>query len=253
MKHSFAQQTCIKKAGLLLQRTAAIWPRCRVGVAISGGVDSLVLLETMLARQKILPFAMEIMALHVNPGFEPQSHAPLGRWLARRGVAAHLELADFGPLAHSDQNKKRSACFFCAMRRRQVLFELCRRYRLSHLALGHNADDLLATFLLNFCRTARVEGMSCKADFFGGKLMVIRPLLLVEKKYIRQAARQWQLPVQANPCPSAGGTARGEADALANVLAAHIPGARRSMLNALMRWQLDRDSRPQAGSPSPAS
>ena len=116
-------------------------PGCRIGVAVSGGVDSFVLLKTLHIRQGIVPFRFEIMAIHLNPGFDPQSHMPLAAWLSRHGIPSHLEVTDFGPHAHSAGNQRRSPCFRCAWLRRKRLFELCSQYKLTHLALGHNAED----------------------------------------------------------------------------------------------------------------
>lgn len=235
---SFAQQSCIKKAGLLLQRLGLLWPGCRIGVAVSGGADSLCLLKTLKFRQRITPFKFEIMALHINAGYNPTDHKDLAPWLQKEGISGHIESRNFGPEAHSDLNRTNSACFYCARQRRKRLFELCQKYNLSHLAFGHNADDLLSSFLLNFCRNGRVQGMSGGEAFFHGKLCVIRPLLLVEKKYILQAVRQWQLPVWPNSCPSSGKTGRDQAVELANLINKQVPGAHKSMLNALMRTEL---------------
>ena len=225
-----------------MQKTGMLWPGCRVGVAVSGGVDSFVLLKTLKIRQGIVPFRFELMALHLNPGFAPQSHAALLPWLAREGIAAHLEVTDHGPQAHSEQNLRRSACFRCAWLRRKRLFELCARYGLSHLALGHNAEDLVETFFLNLCRNGRVDGMSMSEPFFNGGLQLIRPLLLVEKKHIVKAARQWELPVWANACPSAGRTARSSMARNLEQLYSVGKDARRSILNGLTRWQLRKNS-----------
>lgn len=248
-RHTFAQQTCIKKAGLALQKAAPLKPGDRIGVAVSGGVDSLVLLRTLLIRQRIVPFKTEIMALHVNPGFQPRAHFQLREWLESLGIAAHFEAADFGPLAHSPANRKKSPCFLCAWRRRKLLFALCEKYRLSHLALGHNAEDLVATFFLNFFRNGSARTIPIREAFFSGKLYVIRPLLLVEKKYIRQAARQWRLPVQENPCPTSGHTARAEMETLLSRIDAALPGARKSALNALCRASVDKSADVCASAP----
>lgn len=235
-RYTYAQQVCIKKAGLALH--GALWPGCRIGVAISGGVDSFTLLQTLLIRKAILPFATDILAIHINPGFCGDDHGSLAPWLARAGAAAHIETADFGPRAHSPENRKNSPCFYCAWLRRKRFFELCRQYRLTHLALGHNAEDLEATFFMNLLRNARVMGMGLNESFFQGRLRLVRPLLLVEKKYIRQAARQWHLPVWQNACPSAGKTARGQMEEAIARLCDAVPGARRSLLAGLCRWQL---------------
>lgn len=241
-KLSFSQQVCVKSAGKAMQRTDMIGPGARIGIAVSGGVDSFVLLKTLHLRQRIVPFKFEIMALHVNPGFDAASHAALIPWLSEHGIAAHVEVTDHGPHAHSEENQRNSACFRCAWLRRKRLFELCGHYRLSHLAFGHNADDLVHTFFMNMCQNGRVEGMSMCEDFFHGDLRVIRPLLLVEKSHIIKAARNWKLPLWANPCPSAGKTKRSEMAQSLDQLYGIYKDARRCVFNALSRWQLEKNT-----------
>ena len=236
-KYSFAQQQCIRSAGKLSQTTGMLCPGARVGVAVSGGMDSFVLLETMRVRQGIVPFDFSLMALHINPGFDPDSHTPLARWLEKKGVAGHIETTDHGLRAHSPENRKNSPCFFCAMLRRKRLFELCREYQLTHLAFGHTADDLVSTFFMNLCQNSRVQGMSMREEFFNGSLLVIRPLMLTEKKTIAKAAKDWELPLWSNPCPSAGKTLRTSImDDVGRMTEGH-KGMHAKIRAALCRWQ----------------
>lgn len=239
-KRTFAQERCVKSAGKAMQRLRMVRPGSRIGIAVSGGVDSFVLLKCLHIRQGIVPFPFEIMAIHLNPGFDASSHAPLAAWLARHGIPAHLELTTYGPEAHSERNLRHSPCFRCAWLRRKRLFELCAQYRLTHLALGHNADDLAATFFMNLCRNGRVDGLSPNEAFFDGALHLIRPLLFVEKSVIIKAARQWELPIWANSCPSAGNTARSHMTATLEHLYAVAKDSRRCILNGLERWQTEK-------------
>lgn len=237
-KLSYAQKKCVTTMGLLMQRTRMVGPGARVGVAVSGGVDSLTLLKTLLIRQAIVPFPFELMVLHVNPGFVPDNHLPLLRHVKELGVAAHVEFSDFGPRAHSEENKKNSICFYCSLLRRKRLFELCRRYNLTHLALGHTADDLVTTFFMNMLQNGRVEALSPCQSFFEGRLFVIRPALFLEKSLIKTAARQWDLPVFEADCPSKGSTRR---DSVWAWLAQQWAGNRmikNNVFNALRRHQL---------------
>lgn len=238
-KLTYAQKQCLGATGKLMQQTGMIQPGSRIGVAVSGGVDSWVLMKILTMRQRIVPFPFELMALHVNPGFDATNHAPLVDWLRESGVSGHIEVTDHGPRAHSEENKKRSACFYCAMLRRKRLFELCRDYNLTHLAFGHTADDLAATFFMNIFKTGNVYGLSMAEDFFGGQLKVIRPLLYIEKKIIKKAARDFGLPVWQNPCPSAGSTERSRTQDWIEKTCGHDPKMKRNVLKALQRWQLD--------------
>ncbi len=241
----YSQRVCVAKAGKLMMETGQLSPGARVGLAVSGGADSLVMLAVMAVRRRIVPFPVELMLLHLNPGFDPRNHLPLAGVCADLGVAAHIEVTDYGPRAFSEENRKKSPCFYCAWLRRKRLFDLCARYGLTHLAFGHNADDLAATFFLNMFQNGRVDGLSCRESFFGGKLTVIRPLLLVDKSTITRAARAWGLPVFANPCPMAGKSMRHEAETWIRDICA---GGRKrgvNVLRALGRFQLDRDATPR--------
>lgn len=236
-KYSYAQQVCIRSAGRAMQSTNMVGPGARVGIAVSGGMDSWALLKVMRIRQGIVPFTFEIMALHLNPGFDEKSHEPLRAWLEENAVEGRMELTDHGPRAHSGENRKKSACFYCAMLRRKRLFDLCRENGLTHLAFGHNAEDLVGNFFMNLLQTGRVSGMSMTEAFFDGGLQVIRPLLLVEKHYISKAVAKWELPVWSNPCPSAGNTRRSE---ITEEIADMIKGRkwmRRNIYNGIGRWQ----------------
>lgn len=238
-KFTFAQKTCVSAVGKLMQRSAMLAPGARVGVAVSGGVDSFTLLHVLRIRQGIVPFPFELMALHLNPGFAPEDHAPLADYCRANGLAAHLEVTDFGPRAHSQENREGSPCFFCAMLRRKRLFDLCREYGLTHLALGHNADDLVTTFFMNLAHNGRVDGLAHHDWYFGGQLQVIRPALAVEKQHLRAAARQWGLPVWKNACPSDGRTRRDEIEAWAASIWRGKKYIKNNIYNALKRFQLD--------------
>ena len=240
-KLSYAQQVCVKAAGKAMQSTGMLRPGARVGIAVSGGVDSFVLLKVMQLRQRIVPFPFEFMAIHLNPGFAPDNHAPLAQWLAQEGIAGHLEVTDFGPRGHSEENLRNSACFYCARLRRKRLFALCQQYGLTHLAFGHNNDDLVTNFLMNLIQTGKVAGMSMNEPFFGGQLQVIRPLMLLSKSEITRAARQWELPVFSNPCPSAGKTRRSDMMATLDAMCEGSKVKRKNVFNGLARWQMEQN------------
>ena len=241
-KLQYSQEHCVRSAGKAMQNTGMLFPNAKVGIAVSGGVDSFVLLKVLQIRQKILPFPFEFMAIHINAGFDPTNHAPLEEWLKRENIKGHMEVTDHGPRAHTDENRTNSPCFFCARLRRKRLFEICGENGLTHLAFGHNADDLVSTFLLNLVQAGRVDGMSMNESFFGGILNVIRPLIMVEKPHIIKAAKLWELPIFSNPCPSAGGTKRSELLGKLDYLCKDSQTGRRNVYQALIRWQYEKQA-----------
>lgn len=236
-KLHYSQKRVLGLCGKLMQNKEMLFAGAKVGVALSGGVDSWTLLYTLLLRQKIVPFSFDLMLLHLNPGFNLESHRPLLSWLEKNPLPAHIEITDFGPKAHQ-QGEKKSPCFLCAWNRRKRLFELCAQYKLTHLAFGHTLDDLATNFFMNLIQNGRVDGLNPKESFFKGKLMVIRPLLAVDKKTIIEAAKRWQLPVWKNECPSANSTKRSYYQNLIQKIA---PEARlyKNIIQGIRRWQLD--------------
>ncbi len=77
--------------------------------------------------------------------------------------------------------------------------------------------------------------------FFEGRLRVIRPLLLVEKADIARAARQWELPLWSNPCPSAGSTRRADMMTLLDTMCEGSKVRRKNIFQGLTRWQMAKD------------
>ena len=244
-KLSYAQKKTVSTVGMLMQKTEMIHDGARIGVAVSGGVDSFVLIKTMLIRQAIIPINIELMVLHVNPGFDPDIHHPLTNWCIENGVSSHIELTNYGPRAHGPENRNKSACFFCSRLRRKRLFELCDQYSLTHLAIGHTADDLVTTFHMNMEQNGRIQGLSANEPFFKGKLQMIRPALMLEKKFIKAAARQWELPIWKNNCPSNDATKRSYIYERLQEEWSKNPVSRNNTFNALRRWQLDLNMKKQ--------
>ncbi|SHN61387.1 tRNA lysidine(34) synthetase [Desulfovibrio litoralis] len=237
---NYVQAQCIKAAGKLMQEMQMVKSGSRIGVAVSGGADSYVLMKVLKIRQSILPFKFELFALHINPGFDPNDHLILQEWLLSEGIPYHMELTDHGPRAHSEENRTGSPCFLCAKLRRKRLFELCGKYNLSHLAFGHNADDLVSSFLMNLFQTGRVEGMSMAEPFFRNTLQIIRPLMLLEKKIIEKAAKAWKLPISKNSCPSSGTSNRAKIMQDLNIFCDGHKNRRKNISNGLVRWQLEK-------------
>jgi len=236
---TYAQKTCLKKTGLLMHKTRMLHPGAKIGVAVSGGMDSFLLLHLLNLRRRIVPFEYDLMILHINPGFDPEDHAPLVQWNKKAGLAAHIEVSDFGPRAHSEENRKNSPCFYCSMLRRKRLFSLCRDYGLTHLAMGHNLDDLAATFFMNMFMNGRVDGLTPADSYFNGEFMLIRPLLMVEKRHIRPAAAKWGLPYWENSCPSARAGKRANIAEWLDERQLKDRRIKRNIYNAILRWQLD--------------
>jgi tRNA 2-thiocytidine biosynthesis protein TtcA len=182
-------------------------------VAVSGGKDSLSLLWLLRERLARVPIQYRITAVHVDPGFGANSADRMQAFFSGQGFESRVVKGDFGPLAHSPENRE-NPCFLCSRMRRKVLFETARDLGCNKIAFGHHKDDVIETFFLNVFYGASVSTMKPVQEFFGGKLFVIRPLFMIESDLIRRYFRFMGWQEVDLGCPTAGSSKREEIKAL---------------------------------------
>ena len=175
----------------------------QVAVGLSGGKDSLCLLWLLAERRRRIPIDYTLKAFHVEMGYGAVDHQALADFCADLGVEFTVIDTDYGPRAHTAENREKSPCFFCAMHRRRELFQAAAKAGCRKLALAHHQDDIHETFLLNLLFAGSLSTMLPVQPFFGGELVVIRPLGLISASQTRRLAEKKGFPVQPPCCPSA--------------------------------------------------
>jgi tRNA 2-thiocytidine biosynthesis protein TtcA len=173
----------------------------RIVVAVSGGKDSLLLLWLLRERLVRIPIHYELLAVHIDLGFDPEPAARLESFFRKEGFSFRIITTDYGLRAHSSENRE-NPCFWCARLRRTALFKVAQQLGCRKIAFGHNQDDFIETFFLNICYSGQVAGMVPRQTFFSGEIVVIRPLALVAATKVEKLSARLGLPVVQNPCPS---------------------------------------------------
>lgn len=208
----------------------------RVLMAISGGVDSLVLLSILKYWRKKAPISYELKAAHVTMGMAAEGSSSRARELAglceKLGLKLTTLVSDWQPdTKRTDSNK--DVCFQCARRRRTMLFELAKKHGCNKIAFGHHKDDIIETFLLNLLYSGNISTMRPRQDLFAGQLSLIRPLAYLDKDAIITLAEKLDLKPLAATCPIGEQTRRQEMRRLATDLEKQIPGSKASIFAAL--------------------
>ena len=209
-------------------------------VAVSGGVDSLVLAWLLHWWRAKAPIDYELQAVHIDmaPAEEQQPGVAAGQVAGQlaalgvpfRSIPARWRPADDFTLP---QQSAHDICFRCARSRRNQLFDHARQTGCNKLALGHHRDDIIETFLLNLTRSGNISTMAPRQDLFDGRLSLIRPLAYLDKQEIVTIGEQLQVtPIRPN-CPLAEKTQRLEMHQLAEMIYERIPGAKKHMFAAL--------------------
>ena len=181
----------------------------RILVGLSGGVDSLTLMWILNERLRRIPIRYELLAVHIDPGFEGGYSEPLTDYCAEKGYHFRAEKTDCGVIGHSAENRE-NPCFLCSRLRRKRLFEIADEQGCNKLAMGHHKDDVIETLFLNICYAGEISTMVPSQSFFNGHIKVIRPLAYVDKAIILTLANQLSFPQFVNPCPSAQNSKRWE-------------------------------------------
>ncbi len=204
----------------------------RIVVAVSGGKDSMLMLWLLRERLRRVPISYELIAVHVDPGFDSTSAERLESFFVREGFRYEIIRTNQGPRAHGPENRE-NPCFLCSRLRRTSLFKKASELGCRKIALGHNQDDLIETLFLNICYGAQIAGMVPRQPFFKGEMTVIRPLALVPAPKILRLGRKIGLPIIPTCCPSAPHNKRQEIRTVLESLYSGNPKVRGNIFHAM--------------------
>ncbi len=169
-------------------------------VAVSGGVDSLVLAWILHNWQQKAPITYKTTAVHLDMGCDESTSPAVEAQLKKLDLPFFVEKTDFGPkalLAGNGQN----CCYHCSKQRRNRLFDIAREKKFTKIAFGHHQEDIIETFFLNMLYSGNLSTMVPRQDIFEGRLALIRPLAYLTKVQIRQIAGSLDINPVPNPCP----------------------------------------------------
>ncbi|MBM3194420.1 MAG: tRNA 2-thiocytidine biosynthesis protein TtcA [Chlamydiae bacterium] len=168
----------------------------KIGIALSGGKDSLTLLYMLKAMSGRGLFPYEIEAFHVSGAFS------CGASIAEKSIKNACE--DVGVPLHilySDQKLEKLECYSCSRERRRLIFHKAKELGMETIAFGHHKEDNVQTLLMNLLHTASFEGMLPKVPMLRYGVTIIRPLILVSESLILRFSKQYGFLRVMCQCP----------------------------------------------------
>ena len=210
----------------------------KIAVALSGGKDSFTLLLGLKNLQRFYPKKFDIIGVTINPGFEFFDSSLI------KDFCDKLDVPFFEECSHAQEivfeiRKEKNPCSLCANLRRGALNTVAKREGCNKIALGHNEEDVLETFLLNLFYTGSIGTFSPKSYMNKSEITLIRPLIYAPEKYIQNFVKRNNIEVMQKACPMDGNSKREDMKKLIQSFYKDLPHIRSNLYGAIKRAEID--------------
>src|SRR5579871_1427295 len=238
MKALELEKTLLRKVGEAVARFKMIREGDRVAVALSGGKDSLTMLEALLRLAKRAPVEFSVCAFTVEQGKFLRPIEPLGEYLKQRGVdwTYHTDRPSLRLLTEKPDH----GCDLCSRYRRRAVYEIVRGLGANVIAFGHTADDFCESFLRNAMFTGRVSSLPPITYSRDKEFGLIRPLVFVTEDITAKFAESTVAPVIPCACSQRTGTVRKSIRGLFSEIEKDYPHLKDTLLSAMGNVELER-------------
>ena len=215
----------------------------KIAVCLSGGKDSITMLSAFKALQRFYPKNFEIIAISINPGFEFFNTKLLEKICKNLDIPLFIGESNAKAIVF-DIRKEKNPCSLCANLRRGIINSIAIKEGCNKIALGHNQDDVLETFLLNLLYTGSINTFSPVSYMDRTKITLIRPLIYTPEKTIKNFIRKNNIQVMEKVCPMDGKSKREDMKQLIFSLTKNIPMLRANLFGAIQRnlpdWKINK-------------
>ena len=218
-----------------------IKPGDRIGVGVSGGKDSLLLLVALAELRKFYPVPYEVEAFTLDmghaDGYPGMDFSEIAQLCKKLDVPYTILNSEIHHIIF-DLRKEKNPCSMCAKMRRGALHNAMLERGIHKIALGHHYDDAIETFFMSLIYEGRLSCFQPVTWLDRTEITQIRPLLYCGENLVRHTVERLELPVVENPCPANGNTKRQEIKELDYELNGRYPGLKGRAFGAMQRLPL---------------
>lgn len=209
----------------------------KILIGLSGGKDSLALVELLGKRARIYKPRFSVVAVHVVMKNIPyQSDA---EYLKAHCEAYGIPFVQYETSFDPSTNMRKSPCFLCSWNRRKALFTVAKEYGCNKIALGHHMDDILETLLMNITYQGAFSTMPPRLVMKKFDMTIIRPMCLVHEADLIELAALRNYRKQVKNCPYESQSSRSDMKGILRQLETMNPEARYSLWGSMTNIQED--------------
>lgn len=200
-------------------------------IGLSGGKDSMALLQLLAKRAKVFRprFTVEAAFIRMTNIPYQNDETYLSDFAQKNDVRLHIVETAFD----ESTDRRHTHCFLCSWMRRKALFDLANKLGCNKIALGHNKDDLMQTALMNLVFVGRFETMQPKMQMDKWTMQIVRPLCLIREADVQAFATAKGYRRQVKNCPYEDASRRTDMKHLISQLEKMNPDFDRSIFRAL--------------------
>ena len=232
------EKAILRKVGEAIGRYRMIRDGDRVAVGLSGGKDSVTLLEALVRLQKRAPIDFSVCAFTIEQGKFLAPVHPFRDYLAQRGI--EWTYVQDNPSLRLLDEQPDHGCDLCSRFRRRAVYQVARNLGANVIALGHTADDFCEAFLRNALFTGRLSALPPITYSKKREFRLIRPLLFVTEELTRAYAQLLEAPVIPCGCSQKTGTVRRTLRDICSALERDHPHLKETLLSAMSNIETSR-------------
>lgn len=210
----------------------------KIAVALSGGKDSVTLLYALKNLQIFYPKKFELIAITVNPGFDGFDAKILEKIAEEAKVELVIAPSDIKAIVF-DVRKEKNPCSLCANLRRGILNSVAKEHGCNKIALGHNEDDVIETFLLNMIYAGKLSTLAPLSYMDRSDMTLIRPLIYTPEKYMKSFIKRNNIQIMPKVCPMDGKSKREYALELLRNIEIEYKHSRANIIGAIKRANIN--------------
>lgn len=206
----------------------------KIAVGVSGGKDSLTLLMALKNLQMYYDKTFDFIAVSINPNFDFFDINLIENFCNSLNIPLIIENSHSKEIVF-DIRKEKNPCSLCANLRRGILNSIAIRENCNKIALGHNEDDVIETFILSLFYNGNIHTFAPKSYMDRSKITVIRPLIYLSEKDIKSFINRNKIVVMNKCCPMDGNSKRENIKEMINDLQKSIPNIKSNLYGAIKR------------------